>query len=368
MKAQDIQIPLEFEFEEDIEAELVDFVRLARQGLVEEARVQFNETLSPHINVFPVLAEYAEFLMSVNCFTEILRILPRKSETYSPDEWWLIKLLGALAQSHAEHDTVEAAVAYARRWRIHVAQNWSEDPSEVEVICELRPLLVFVLKRFQVQCLEIYLNIMVLATKSSVQITHDDCLPPATTYSFRYLRWGGFRDVADRLMWDRKYWEAQKIMRLLMKVATPERARSYAEVMLSSLKDGWDRGNDRNAVLAWLIISSDLMNVMLENTEWLRSHNVDGYQDVGVSLINQAGLQHVQGRHLSKWEDCLRESRRRQQRENTPVLRDFYLLELHEPAQRQPDRQKAVDKKLADKRKLDDQGLRERLGSRWTSS
>jgi hypothetical protein len=134
-------IEIKLEFEEDIEAELVDFVRLARQGLVEEAREQFKETLLPHIKLFPILAEYAEFLISEDCFTELLDILPKEADEgeYSPDERWLIRLLSALARcrTSTKHDTVESAASCARQWRIHVAHHWSEDPSDIEVIVSL---------------------------------------------------------------------------------------------------------------------------------------------------------------------------------------------------------------------------------------
>jgi hypothetical protein len=67
---------LEFEVEEDIEGELEDFVRLVRLGLVEQAREHFQQTLSPHAKLFPVLAEYAKLLVSENASQELFGILP----------------------------------------------------------------------------------------------------------------------------------------------------------------------------------------------------------------------------------------------------------------------------------------------------
>ena len=55
---------MEFDIEEDIERELETFVRLARVGLATKAREYFEQTLRSHLSVFPVFAEYAEFLVA----------------------------------------------------------------------------------------------------------------------------------------------------------------------------------------------------------------------------------------------------------------------------------------------------------------
>ena len=68
--SNDFEFQFQFEVEEDIEGELEDFVRLARLGLVEQAREHFQQTL------LPVFAEYEELLVSENAYQELLGILP----------------------------------------------------------------------------------------------------------------------------------------------------------------------------------------------------------------------------------------------------------------------------------------------------
>jgi hypothetical protein len=196
---------------------------------------------------------------------------------------------------------------------------------------------------------------MVFASKSSVQLTDEDCQPPGIS---DHSSWSGFRDVTVHLaLRDRKYWEAQKITRLLMKVYSLDRVESYAVDILSKFKYGWGEDNDRNAVLAWLIISRELVVVMQQSSIRLRSDGSDEIIDIGSSLIKEAGLQQVEGRYLSEWEACLLENRRRQQ-ENPPVPLPPYLPDRQKPDQRRPDRQKADDQMLADKKKFDDLDLR----------
>jgi hypothetical protein len=44
-------------------AETEEFVRLSRYGLITKARHVFDRSLREHLNLFPVLAEYADFLL-----------------------------------------------------------------------------------------------------------------------------------------------------------------------------------------------------------------------------------------------------------------------------------------------------------------
>jgi hypothetical protein len=154
--SKDFEFQLEFEVEEDIEGELEDFVRLARLGLTQQAREKFQQTLSPHLHLFPVFAEYAELLVTENAYEELLVILPASQEEcgFSEGEWALVTLLRALASSYTavkavQHETtrsmadqqLETTLQVARKW--HDSKNFEEkksfDEIDVRFLYQLSP-------------------------------------------------------------------------------------------------------------------------------------------------------------------------------------------------------------------------------------
>ncbi|KAL8792004.1 MAG: hypothetical protein Q9195_005422 [Heterodermia aff. obscurata] len=66
------ELTIDFDIEEDIEAELSEFVRLSCTGEFEQAELAFKECLSSHQNLFPVVAEYGDFLLRQEKFKDLL--------------------------------------------------------------------------------------------------------------------------------------------------------------------------------------------------------------------------------------------------------------------------------------------------------
>lgn len=131
----DIEFRLEFDIEEDIEAELEEFVGLARLGLFEKAREYFEQTLQDHLSLFPVFAEYAEFLVATEEHLELRDLVSDGQwDGFSPDEIWLVTLLAALASSELENDNSQAVQA-AHKWHDTQASTQTWEPDEVKVRC-----------------------------------------------------------------------------------------------------------------------------------------------------------------------------------------------------------------------------------------
>lgn len=116
----DFEFRLEFDIEEDIEGELDDFVRLARLGLVKQAREYFQGALSDHLKLFPVFAEYAEFLIEEGAYPELFDILQicRNDYSFSDEEYSLVRLLEALVLTRTDPGDESS---------LHVAQDWLDD-------------------------------------------------------------------------------------------------------------------------------------------------------------------------------------------------------------------------------------------------
>ena len=69
--SEDVNLELECDIEEDVEAELEEFVRLSHTGQFSDAHELFDECLSSHIDWYPVAAEYADCLLREGSFRQL---------------------------------------------------------------------------------------------------------------------------------------------------------------------------------------------------------------------------------------------------------------------------------------------------------
>jgi hypothetical protein len=140
--SKDFEFRLEFDIEEDIEGELEHFVRLARNGLAKKARDYFQQTLSTHLSLFPVFAEYAEFLVSEGAYHELLSILLTSQEDsdFSDAEYYLVRLLRALiaAREHPEAGAPELV----RAWCFDQLRDSGAQLNETTVNMPALPILL----------------------------------------------------------------------------------------------------------------------------------------------------------------------------------------------------------------------------------
>lgn len=66
---------LTMEVEEDIEQEIENFVRFKRRGEYLQAQELFQQSLSSHLALFPVIAEYADLLLEQGKFRTLSEFL-----------------------------------------------------------------------------------------------------------------------------------------------------------------------------------------------------------------------------------------------------------------------------------------------------
>lgn len=129
----DIDFRLEFDIEKDIEGELEHFVRLARLGLSEKARNHFESTLAEDLSLFPVFAEYAEFLVADGEYAELQDLVHRDQwHEFSHEETWLVRLLATLA-SVALGGEWQRALDTAYEWHVEQASSSRGQQDEVHV-------------------------------------------------------------------------------------------------------------------------------------------------------------------------------------------------------------------------------------------
>ena len=82
--SEDVKLELECEIQEDVGAELEDFVRLNHTGQFKDAHELYDECLSIHDDWYPIAAEYADCLLREGDFAQ-LAAFSRKAVTRFQD-------------------------------------------------------------------------------------------------------------------------------------------------------------------------------------------------------------------------------------------------------------------------------------------
>lgn len=120
------------EVEEDIEQEIESFVRFKRRGEYEQAEEVFQETLSRHLSLFPVIAEYADFLLvqdKYRILSEFLDIQMQYMESvFEEEEMELMRIMKSLVTIHTKGLLRSALVQAKRTWDFLARRSASMPP------------------------------------------------------------------------------------------------------------------------------------------------------------------------------------------------------------------------------------------------
>ena len=128
-------ITMEFDIEEDIPAELEEFVLHSRLGLFQTGLQIFNQTLERHSNLFPIVAEFADFLLEQQHYQRLSDFLSPllANGRFQEDEEQLLLLLKALSDLHIS-GSLSKALSDARHWHTNMQNTKPPDRfTEAEV-------------------------------------------------------------------------------------------------------------------------------------------------------------------------------------------------------------------------------------------
>jgi hypothetical protein len=211
----DSRMQLEFAIEEDIPAELEDFVRLSRLGMFKDAEELFDQTLRDHANLFPVAAEYADFLLEQGTYGKLGEfVVQTERSTWAEDETDLFVLLDAFSETRI-YGRLNQALIFARRWH----KKHSKSPEEFT--------------EAEIQSLEVCLQIIVLVYSNSNWLREGDTQPP-WIISSSILPWAGYEEWCISLSRNNRPWESQRVLRLLLSVIPVVRASDLVDKFIES--------------------------------------------------------------------------------------------------------------------------------------
>lgn len=96
---EDVRFELNYEIEEDVEAELEDFVGLNHTGQFTEAHELFDECLSNHSDWYPVAAEYADCLLRQDHLEQLAAFCGEAANRFSePSERVILRSMELIGQ------------------------------------------------------------------------------------------------------------------------------------------------------------------------------------------------------------------------------------------------------------------------------
>ena len=196
---EDARLTVDFDIEEDVEAELSEFARLSYTGHFVEAEGVFRECLSAHENLFPVAAEYGDFLLRQEKFRELsLFTLKKTQQSYGLAETKIFELMNLIAELHCSKDS-----AQLRRGL-----------NKFKVDCAGRRLASFFKSLGDIEEHHLDLHLRVAAITYPKLITVISKLE--THIESLFEGWNGFLDRYGILLRNGRFWEAQGVFAYLL--------------------------------------------------------------------------------------------------------------------------------------------------------
>ncbi|KAH7179024.1 uncharacterized protein B0J16DRAFT_322512 [Fusarium flagelliforme] len=274
---------------EDVEAELQEFIRLARLELFEEASEWFKNCLFSHQTMFPVLVEHLDMLLQAGRYQDVVSILDTKTqeepgknlavhdETNRNGTSQLLASMKTLAKARRKMEQKDSLLAALEDYRRYLETNWPRDTSQDPSAILIR--LVEVYLGIVMAALEFHL----ITEQESVRYTN----PPLTTEGAP--KWSGFCAWYTHLMKKGYHWEAQRIQSILLPTVTPEEAaKTFIETgPLKVVEDTKEAKEfDESFVLSMLVMYNTICGHLLKTAESQPhfAHLASTYLDISRSL------------------------------------------------------------------------------------
>ncbi|KAI9933783.1 hypothetical protein MW887_004855 [Aspergillus wentii] len=154
---KDVTVHLDLEAGLDVTGDLERLSELNRLGRFSEGIKLFHERLAPHLDFFPVVAEYADLLLEQGDFGALIKLADEESvpfqEKFDSDQVLLLKLLVSLAGMHTKGALLPAL-----------------ERAEEVVKYFGKSLNLMVLSGVQIQLMDAYLRIIVYVAQHSTYL------------------------------------------------------------------------------------------------------------------------------------------------------------------------------------------------------
>lgn len=213
------------EVEEDIEQEIETFVRFKRRGEYEKAEEMFQQTLSEHLSLFPVIAEYADLLLVQGQYRILSEFLDIQIQYMEPvleeEELELLRIMKSLVHIYTQGSLRPALIQASHTWNFLHRRSTNLPlgtlPGDVEVgvICPTgsRGFCSHTTCQ-QIHIFEIYINIIVFALVTSNWVGPDEMKCPWALD--KHSDHSGFMQWYLALSCNGHIWSASQVLLILL--------------------------------------------------------------------------------------------------------------------------------------------------------
>ena len=216
--------------EEDVPAELDEFVRLVHLRQYDKAKAMFDDCLSVHKDWLPVAVEHVEFLLQISAgpedvgkYLEDGRLnegLPTLARAY----FLLATDFASLQQGHLTPQAlVDASVIwlhFSTRGEFEELQGLDASPPILATSCSLTHI-----------CIQEYTLSLLLRTAISIQSFQENCFSDLSSFpsSLREQGWSYFVTIFECLLQNESWWHAHEILRSLFVVLDVTESRKLLQ-------------------------------------------------------------------------------------------------------------------------------------------
>ena len=224
--SEDVKLELECDIEEDVEAELEEFVRLSHTGQFKDAHELYDECLSRYDTWYPVAAEYADCLLREGDFQQLVAFCQKTASNFQdPSELMLldlIRLVGSIGIGGlSSEDAMERLQYWWRAFPLKPPFTSLRD-TDVSHHGSNRHLCKTWLTLRKIHLLEVFLQFLVYTGRHPVDLNASRREEPHKWRDIPDLTYAGpwsvFADWFYHLLHHQCFWEAQRILSSLFHV------------------------------------------------------------------------------------------------------------------------------------------------------
>lgn len=242
--SEDVKLELECDIEEDVEAELEDFVRLSHTGRFKDAHELYDECLSRYDTWYPVAAEYADCLLREGDFQQLIAFCQKAAPYFKdPKELMLLdlmRLVGSIGIGGLFFkDAMERLQYWWRAFPLKPPFTSLRD-TDVSHRENNRHLCKTWLTLRKIHLLEVFLQFLVYIGRHPVDLDASRREEPHKWRDIPDLThdgpWSVFKDWFYHLLHHQCFWEAQRILSSLfdVRVLPWHQCESMAQVYIGT--------------------------------------------------------------------------------------------------------------------------------------
>ena len=245
---KDAKLTVDFDIEEDVEAELSEFSRLSYTGHFEEAEVIFRECLSAHQNLFPIAAEYGDFLLRQERFEDLSLFSSEKlrSSIQNEEEHGIFRLMKLITELQLK-SSPEGLNEVERLWSLGLQISLTSTSD------------------IQQHLLDLFLRIAAIDHSASAHLNSRI----ARRFAPFGAEWKELKRRYESLLRDARFWEAQGLLGYCVKISDMRRGSLLLFQYYEAVRSVGVSQDETRMALRYLVATMIQINLVAEGQHFI---------------------------------------------------------------------------------------------------